>query len=65
VLDHRRIKHRESAILGVVAVVVIAVGVAGFVYGEQDDSPGAQLLGAMLVVGTLAFVVRTVRSTRS
>jgi tetrahydromethanopterin S-methyltransferase subunit C len=48
----------------VIAVVVIALGVAGVVAGEADDSPGLQLLGALLVVGAVVFGVRTVRRSR-
>jgi hypothetical protein len=45
----------------IVTAVVIAAGVAGIVLGEADDSPGLQLLGAVLVVGALGFGVRTAR----
>ncbi|MFD6950088.1 MULTISPECIES: hypothetical protein [unclassified Nocardiopsis] len=38
------------------AVLAVAIGVTGVVYGEADDSPGLQLLGAVIVVGA-----RTVR----
>jgi drug/metabolite transporter (DMT)-like permease len=48
----------------VVAVLVIAIGVAGVVYGEADDSPGLQLLGVLLVVGAVALGVRIVRRSR-
>jgi drug/metabolite transporter (DMT)-like permease len=51
-------------LLAVVAVLVIAVGVAGVVYGEADDSPGLQLLGVLLVVGAVALGVRTARRSR-
>lgn len=44
----------------VLAVLAVAVGVAGIVYGEADDSPGLQLIGVVLVVGALAFAVRAV-----
>ena len=47
-----------------VAVLVVAIGVAGAVYGEGDDSPGLQLLGAVLAVGGIAFGVRAVRRGR-
>jgi len=29
-----------------VAVLVLAIGIAGLVYGESDDSPGLQLIGS-------------------
>jgi hypothetical protein len=37
------------------------LGVAAIVLGEADDSPGLQLLGVLLVVGTVAFGVRRAR----
>ena len=46
------------------AVVVIAIGIAGVVHGEADDSPGLQLLGVLLVVGAIALGVRTARRSR-
>ncbi|MFD1149057.1 hypothetical protein [Saccharothrix hoggarensis] len=42
----------------------IAVGVAAVVYGEADDSPGLQGLGALLVIGSIVVIVRAVRATR-
>jgi len=44
-----------------VALLVLAVGVAGVVAGGADDSPGLQLLGALLVVGAVLGGVRTAR----
>lgn len=44
-------------------VLAVALGVAGVVLGEADDSPGLQLLGVLLVVGAIAFGVRAVRRT--
>ncbi|MEH0974963.1 hypothetical protein V6U77_27895 [Micromonospora sp. CPCC 205546] len=46
------------------AVLVAALGVAGIVLGEADDSPGLQFLGLVLVVGAIAFGVRVVRRAR-
>ncbi|MBQ1073253.1 hypothetical protein KBX06_08755 [Micromonospora sp. C31] len=46
------------------ALLVAALGVAGVVHGEADDSPGLQLLGVLLVVGAIAFAVRVVRRGR-
>ncbi|MBM0234376.1 hypothetical protein JNW91_22575 [Micromonospora sp. STR1_7] len=45
----------------VIAILAVALGVAAVVYGGADDSPGLQLLGAVLVVGAVAFAVRTAR----
>lgn len=46
------------------AVPAIAVGVAAIVYGEGDDSPGLQFIGAVLVIGALAYYVRIARRSR-
>jgi drug/metabolite transporter (DMT)-like permease len=43
--------------------LVIAIGVAAVVLGGADDSPGLQLLGAVIVVGAVAFGVRAARRT--
>ncbi|MER7455693.1 hypothetical protein [Micromonospora sp. NPDC126480] len=48
----------------VLAVLAVAVGVAGLVYGEGDDSPGLQLIGVLLIVGAVVFAVRTARRRR-
>ncbi|WP_190394382.1 hypothetical protein [Nocardiopsis quinghaiensis] len=48
-------------LLVVAAVLTVAIGVVGVVHGEADDSPGLQLLGAVLVVCAVVFGVRTVR----
>ncbi|MEU4776240.1 hypothetical protein [Micromonospora sp. NPDC023644] len=51
-------------LLALVALLVVALGVAGVVLGEADDSPGLQLLGVLLVVGAVVFGVRLVRRGR-
>lgn len=51
-------------LIALVAVLVVALGVAGVVYGEADDSPGLQLLGVVLVLGAAVFGVRLVRRSR-
>jgi hypothetical protein len=48
-----------------VAVLAIVIGVAGIVAGEADDSPGLQLIGALIVVGAIALGVRTAITQRS
>jgi hypothetical protein len=45
-------------------LAVLALGVAGVVHGEADDSPGLQLIGVLLVVGAVALGVRTARRSR-
>jgi len=51
-------------VLALVSVLAVALGVAGVVHGEADDSPGLQLLGALLVVATVAFAARSARRRR-
>jgi hypothetical protein len=46
------------------AVLVVAIGAAGVVAGEADDSPGLQLLGAFLALGGVALALRTARARR-
>jgi hypothetical protein len=38
----------------VLAVLAIAIGVAGVVAGGADDSPGLQLLSVLLIIGACA-----------
>jgi drug/metabolite transporter (DMT)-like permease len=45
-------------------MLAIALGVAVIVYGGHDDSPGAQLIGVLLIVGAVVLGVRTVRRSR-
>jgi drug/metabolite transporter (DMT)-like permease len=47
-----------------VAILAIAIGVAGVVAGEADDSPGLQLLGVLLIIGAIVLGVRMVRRSR-
>ncbi len=54
----------KTFLLVVVLLAVVALGVAGVVLGEADDSPGLQGLGVLLVVGAAWFGVRAVRRTR-
>jgi hypothetical protein len=55
---------RMKYLLAIVAILAIALGVAGIVHGEADDSPGLQLLGVALIVGAVAFGVRLARRSR-
>jgi hypothetical protein len=45
----------------VVAVLLLALGVAAVVYGGYDDAPGAQLIGVALVVCAVVLTVRAAR----
>ena len=51
-------------LVAILAILVIALGVAGIVYGEADDSPGLQLIGVVLIVGALALGVRIAKRSR-
>ena len=53
---------RYVLILGV--ILAVAIGVAGFVYGGADDSPGLQLIGAVIVIGAVVLGVRAARRGR-
>jgi hypothetical protein len=44
-------------------VLAAAIGGAAIVFGEWDDAPGLVLFGGLLILGTLALVVRTARRT--
>ncbi|MEU4423236.1 hypothetical protein AB0F81_21635 [Actinoplanes sp. NPDC024001] len=46
-------------------VVAIALGVAGMVLGEADDSPGLQGLGLLLIIGAVGYTVWSARKARS
>jgi membrane protein implicated in regulation of membrane protease activity len=47
------------------AILVVAIGVAAFVYGGADDSPGLQLIGAVLVIGSVVLTLRAFRRPRA
>lgn len=51
-------------VLALVVLLGVGLGVAAFVYGGADDSPGLQLIGAVLVVGAIVYGVRTLRRGR-
>ena len=46
------------------AVLAIAIGVAGIVAGGIDDSPGAQLIGLLIIIGAVVLGVRHFRRSR-
>ncbi|MFA6272064.1 MAG: LPXTG cell wall anchor domain-containing protein [Patescibacteria group bacterium] len=39
-------------------VILIILGVAFFIYGGHDDSPGAQLIGFLVVVTGIVFIIK-------
>jgi hypothetical protein len=47
-----------------VAILAIALGVAGIVAGGIDDSPGLQLIGVVIIVAAVALGVRMARRSR-
>jgi hypothetical protein len=55
----------KSLLAFAAVLALLAVGVAGMVLGEADDSPGLQGLGALLIVGALVLGVRVARRGRS
>ena len=54
---------KEIPVKYVLAILAVVLGIAAFGYGGADDSPGLQLLGALLVIGAVVFGVRTARRT--
>lgn len=46
---------KNSTLYSVIAVVL---GASLFVFGGYDDSPGAQLLGVLVVVVGVVFLIR-------
>ena len=53
----------KHLLLALAVVLVVAIGVAGVVLGEADDSPGLQGLGVLLVVGAVVVGARALRRT--
>ena len=47
-----------------VPILVFVLGIAAVVAGGADDSPGAQLIGVVLVVGAVVLGVRAARRSR-
>ena len=43
---------------------MLAIGIAGIVLGEADESPGLQLLGVLIVVGAVVLAVRMAQRSR-
>jgi hypothetical protein len=48
----------------VLVILAASIGVAAVVFGGYDDSPGLQGLGVLVVVGAVAFGVRTARRSK-
>ena len=53
-----------TVVRGLLAGLVLVLGVAGVVAGGADDSPGLQPLGVLLAVGAIVGGVRTIRAAR-
>ncbi|HYI56900.1 MAG TPA: hypothetical protein VEX66_01940 [Microlunatus sp.] len=51
-------------VIGLLTALGIALGVAGVIFGGADDSPGAQLLGLLVVIATIVLGVRALRRRR-
>jgi hypothetical protein len=48
-------------VIGLLTALGIALGVAGVIFGGADDSPGLQLIGVVIVIGTVVLSVRALR----
>jgi hypothetical protein len=48
-----------------IAILLLALGVAGIIAGGADDSPGLQLLGLLVAIGAVVIAVRTARRGRA
>jgi hypothetical protein len=48
----------------VLVALAVLLGIAAFLYGGADDSPGLQLIGVLLVIGAVVLAVRTARRAR-
>jgi drug/metabolite transporter (DMT)-like permease len=58
----RRVRARRRHVTkALLAVLVMAIGIAAIVLGEGDDSPGLQPLGVLFVLGAVVLVVRAGR----
>jgi len=44
-------------------VLAILLGVLMFIYGEYDDSPGAQLLGLLVAISGIIGLVKNKKKT--
>lgn len=55
----------KQVLLWLLAAAAVALGIAAFIYGGFDDSPGLQGLGALLVLGTLIWLARRRRRSRA
>ncbi len=47
------------------AALLVALGVPAFLHGGADDSPGLQLIGAVLAVAAVVLAIRTRRRDRA
>jgi hypothetical protein len=56
---------RSPLLAYLIALLALALGAAGMVAGEADDSPGLQLLGVLLIIGAVTLAVRAARRRRS
>ena len=54
--------HKGKYIIKILSfVLLILIGIFIFVYGGYDDSPGAQLIGLIVVVMSVIGIVRAKR----
>ena len=55
----------KQVMLWLLAAAAVGLGIAACIHGGFDDSPGLQGLGALLVLGTLIWLVRRRRRSRA
>ena len=55
----------KNVTLALLVVAGIAIGITGVIAGGIDDSPGAQLLSLLFVIGTVLLGVRALRRRRA
>jgi len=46
-------------------VIGILFGVFIFIYGGYDDSPGAQLLGGLIVIASIVGIIKRKKKTQN
>lgn len=42
-------------------ILTIFLGIFFIVFGEQDDSPGAQMIGLVMVVAIIITIIKNIR----
>ena len=53
---------RKYVIKGLVFTLLVLIGIFLFVFGGYDDSPGAQLLGFLVIIFSIISLVKLKKS---